>query len=298
MERLTSLERAKKTLELSEPDRVPLFELLIDSNVINKILPDSSYEDFVDYIGLDLVLTGSPSIMYDQIVLDESKKITIDEWGIKRQFSEQKVAIPFEGPIKNREDLLKYKAPDPISERRFVDLMMLIDRFKGKKAIGIHLHDAFSYPWYLRCMENIFMDFILNPDIVKELIRISIEHNIMLAEKTIKLGADVVVLGDDYGSTLGPMFSPEHFEKFLLPGLREIVKAIKNSGAYCIKHCCGNINILLDMIVNSGINALHPLDMTTNMNIDSVKKKYGEKICVIGGMDCGELLCNDSRKMS
>ncbi|GFP29429.1 uroporphyrinogen decarboxylase [Candidatus Hakubella thermalkaliphila] len=133
----------------------------------------------------------------------------------------------------------------------------------------------------------------LNPPMVKELVQISVEHNVALAEKAIDLGADFVVLGDDYGSSMGPLMSPAQFEEFFLPGLQEVVKAIKDKGAYCIKHCCGDINLLLDMIVGTGIDALHPLDAAAGMDIAAVKQNYGDRICVIGGVDCGDLLSLD-----
>jgi len=59
-----------------------------------------------------------------------------------------------------------------------------------------------------------------------------------------------------------------------------------------IKHCCGNINGLLDMIVDAGIDAIHPLDQTAGMDIAAVQERYRGRIAVIGGIDCGELLTN------
>lgn len=65
-----------------------------------------------------------------------------------------------------------------------------------------------------------------------------------------------------------------------------------NAGVFVIKHCCGNINNLLDMTVDAGIDAIHPLDQTAGMDIAKVQEKYQGRIVVIGGVDCGELLTN------
>jgi uroporphyrinogen decarboxylase len=91
---------------------------------------------------------------------------------------------------------------------------------------------------------------------------------------------------------MGPLVSPDSFEELFLPGFKTIVEEIKRSGGFVIKHCCGNINSLLDMLVDSGIDALHPLDQAAGMNIREVQEKYGDKIVVIGGVDCGDLLTN------
>ena len=49
-------------------------------------------------------------------------------------------------------------------------------------------------------------------------------------------------------------------ERVFLPGFQQIVTAVKDAGAYCFKHCCGNINDILDDMVKTGIDVIHPLD--------------------------------------
>jgi uroporphyrinogen decarboxylase len=285
---MNSRERVLKIIKGEIPDRVPLFELVVDNRIINKIKPNSDYLDFAED-NLDLVLTGSPSTLYKNEYIDKQKKIFINEWKIVRQESGQTVSIPIEGPIKIKEDLKNFKVPDPNDEYRYLQLSSLINKFKGIKAIGMHLHDVFNYPFYLRGMENFLIDMVTDENIVKKLVDISLEHNIVIAKNALKMGADFIVLGDDYGTSFGPIFSPKSFEKLLWPGLKEIVQEIKRNGGFVIKHCCGDINSLLDMIIESGIDALHPFDQTSNMDIAHAQKKY-KKLVVMGGVDCGKLL--------
>jgi len=288
---MNSRQRAITVLNGKIPDRVPLFELLIDKSVINKIKNEGDYADLAEDT-LDLVLTNTPSLLYRFKYIDKEKGIFINEWGIVRQESKQSVSMPLNGPIKSKEDLKNYKLPDPNDEYRYIELNYLLERFKDKKAVGMHLHDVFNYPYYLRGMENFLMDTVADKDMARRLIYLTLEHNIVIAKNAIKMGADFIVLGDDYGTSTGPIFSPRSFEELMLPGLKKIVSEIKKSGGYVIKHCCGNINSLLDMMLESGIDALHPLDQVAGMNIGKVQKKYGQKITVIGGIDCGELLTN------
>ena len=288
---MNSKERFLAVIKGGIPDGVPLFELLIDKRVIEKIKPGGNYADLAEDT-LDLVLTNTPSLLYRNKWIDESKKIFANEWGTIRQDSGQSVSMPLSGPIKSKEDLKNYKAPDPDDEYRYIELNYLLSRFKGKKAVGMHLHDVFNYPCYLRGMENFLMDMATDKYMVEKLVEMSVEHNITIAKNAIKLGADFIVLGDDYGATSGPMFSPKNFEELLLPGFKTVLGEIKKAGAFVIKHCCGNINSLLDMIVSAGIDAIHPLDQAAGMDIAAVQKKYINKVVVIGGIDCGELLTN------
>jgi len=288
---MNSKQRALAVLQGKTPDRVPLFELLIDKRVINKIKPDGDYADLAEET-LDLVLTNTPSLLYRNKYIDKSKGIFTNEWNIVRQDSGQSVSMPLEGPIKSIEDLKNYKAPNPNDEYRYIELNYLLERFKGKKAIGMHLHDVFNYPSYLRGMENFLMDMATDKYMVEKLVEMSVEHNIAIAKNAIKMGVDFIVLGDDYGATNGSIFSPKSFEELLLPGFKTVVSEIKKAGGLVIKHCCGNINMLLDMIIDAGIDAIHPLDQAAGMEIAEVQEKYKDRVVVVGGVDCGELLTN------
>ncbi|RKX95762.1 MAG: hypothetical protein DRP84_03190 [Spirochaetes bacterium] len=287
---MTNYERAATALKLGTPDMVPIFELMIDNRVIKGICPECSYEDFVEKYDLDIVLTGTPSGNYRIEMIDEKTKTFKTEWGEIRRDTGQTVSFPMEGPIKSEEDLENYTPPDPHDPYRFRTLKRLLNRFKGKKMVGMHMHDAFSYPTYLRGMDNLLMDLVLNPELVKKLVRIAVDHSKELIKEAVKLGADLIVFGDDYGGNDGPLMSPHHFKEFFLPGMKEVVEIAKNEGAYVIKHTDGNINAILEMIISTGIDGIHPLDPEAGMNIKEVKDKYGDRVCVIGNIDTGKIL--------
>jgi len=287
---MTSLERAKSALERKIPDRVPIFELIIDQRVINGLHQGMSYADFAVLYDLDIVLTGTPSSNYRRETIDESSRTFRDEWGVIRRFTDQTVPFPIEAPIKSEIELHNYSPPDPMDPLRFKQLKELLTRFKGKKMIGMHVHDTFSYPTYLVGMDNLLMYLIEKPEQVKRLVDLSVEHTKALIQKAAQLGADLFVFGDDYGGNSGPMMSPKHFEQFFLPGMKELVDTARNMGAYTIKHTDGNINSILEMILSAGFNGIHPLDPEAGMDINEVKKKYGRRVCVIGNIDTGKLL--------
>jgi uroporphyrinogen decarboxylase len=57
-----------------------------------------------------------------------------------------------------------------------------------------------------------------------------------------------------------------------------------------IKHSDGNIMPILDMIVDTGIDGLNPLEPPAGMDIGRIKQRYGKRIALIGNIDCGYLL--------
>jgi uroporphyrinogen decarboxylase len=290
-------ERAVTALERAVPDMVPIFELHIDPRIIRGICSECSYEDFVQSFDFDIVMTGTPSDNYRMELLDEESKTYRDEWGVVRRFSEQTVSFPMEGPIKTEKDLDRYSPPDPRDPYRFRGLIRLLERFKGQKLIGMHIHDSFSYPTYLRGMDNLLLDVIERPQLVKKLVRIGVDHTKALMRKARNLGAELFVFGDDYAGNTGPLMSPAHFKEFFLPGLREVVDAAKELKTYTIKHTDGNIGSILEMIISTGIDGLHPIDPEAGMKIKSIKDKYGSAICVVGNIDTGRILSESPQEV-
>ena len=89
---------------------------------------------------------------------------------------------------------------------------------------------------------------------------------------------------DDMAGNRGPMFSPTHFERVLLPAYRRMIGAYKAAGArYVFLHSDGDIRSLLDMLVDAGIDGLNPLERRANMDIVTIRRQYPTLI-LTGGM--------------
>ena len=84
--------------------------------------------------------------------------------------------------------------------------------------------------------------------------------------------------------------SPRHFRKLFYPGLCRVMGGFKELGLTVIKHTDGNLWPIMDMIVDSGIDCLDPIDPKGGMSIPEVKAKYGDRIALKGNVDCADLL--------
>ncbi|MBI4244184.1 MAG: hypothetical protein HY606_08860 [Planctomycetes bacterium] len=287
---MTSYERVKATLELKEPDRVPILEFFIDPRVARAACPDAAdIPDFVEKMDMDGIGCGA---FFKKV--SEQGETYVDEWGVTYKSGMEMVSHPIKGPISSFEDLRAYSPPDPEDSGRLGKLPEMVCRFKGRRAIVFHHRAAFMWSAYLMGLDNLLMSFLSDPKLANAILDMVVEVNEVVIRRAIRAGADIVVLGDDYATNIGPLMSPELFCKFLLPRLRRVVNAIKEEGAYCIKHSDGNIYALLDMIIDTGIDGLNPIEPVAGMDIGVVKAKYGKRVCLIGNIDCGYLLSHGS----
>ncbi|MEK7397285.1 MAG: uroporphyrinogen decarboxylase family protein, partial [Candidatus Poribacteria bacterium] len=127
-----------------------------------------------------------------------------------------------------------------------------------------------------------------DPEFAKALADRVADHIAEIGKESLRRG-DLYDTGlwiyDDMGSNLQPLMSPKSFEKIFLPGYRRMVKAFKSAGAAkVIMHSDGNIEPLLDMIIDAGIDGINPVEPKAGLNIPRLKAKYGKKLAYIGGM--------------
>jgi uroporphyrinogen decarboxylase len=290
---MNSYERFICALERREPDRVPLYEGYIDTHVIEALCPGGTYHDLIEVLDLDMVRVTEGDVRH---FLDAEQRTYQDKWGVTYRLETEVSGFPIRGPIQEEKDLASYNPPDPDDPLVYCDLPEAIDRFKGRRAVIWRGLDGFHMACLLRGMENLLMDCVLNPGFVHDLMRLCNDFQTRVAVGAIERGADLVVLLDDYADKNSPLMGPERFEMFILPYLKNTVQAVKDAGGYVIKHTDGNIWSILEPIIDTGIDAINPLEPTAGMDIGKVKRRYGDRVCVIGNIDCGELLCRGTEE--
>jgi uroporphyrinogen decarboxylase len=242
-------------------------------------------EEFTLRMGLDAILT-QPDYRREAVSDTQFRS----ELGILYEKTEEEHVIAVEGPIQSLDDLRNYEPPDPRAPHRFESLRRLVDRYKGKLAIGVHLNDVFSIPRNLMGFQNILMALAADPDLIRGLVDMSVQWNIELAKECARLGADFVFTGDDYASTDGPLMSPNTFRELMYPGLKRVFAGFKEQGLLTVKHSDGNILPLLDMIIDAQPDCLDPIDRNGGLDIGWMKQQYGDRFAMKGNVDCAHLL--------
>jgi uroporphyrinogen decarboxylase len=283
---MTSEERILRVLQRKEPDRVPHFEWLVDRRVRDALCPGcKSHNDFAVQMGQDAVLADP---IYKKERVGENRWLS--EWGFVTQDTPEEHGIEVESPIKTMADFEQYMPPDPLAPGRFAAIEDAVEKYKGDKAVIVHLNDVFSLPRYLMGMQELLMAIVTEPELVQGLVEMSVTVNLELAKEVAARGVKIVYTGDDIAYNKGPLMSPKHFRELFYPGFLRVMSGFKELGLYVIKHTDGNLWSLIDMIVDSGIDCLDPIDPLAGMDLGEVKAKYGHRVALKGNVDCAELM--------
>jgi len=292
-------ERMMRALYGEEPDFLPVFELAIGAPIAKEVLGRTpkvdSYlvVDPVDYykiyrgFGLDGMTiwdVGLPVKYLDKVTY-------MDDWGrMWKTSGDSHVTFYVRGTIHSPEDFENFSPPDPHNYERLEPLRKVTKINRAKLAVVGGIHDAFEIPSMMRDMENFLVDFYRNPTFAKKIVETSTEYNIELAKAMIDLGADAIMSGDDYAYNQGPMMSQAHFKEFVFPYLKKVVDVVHRRGIPFLKHTDGYLWPILDMLVNTGVDALHPIEPQAKMSLRDVKDKYGDALCLMGNVDVTNVL--------
>jgi uroporphyrinogen decarboxylase len=296
---MNSRERVLTSLEGKIPDKIPYFEIRIDNKIIHEYGgPQYTYFDFIEELDLDGVVVfpdydkpGAGWAGWKDSQPGEEDTL-IDKWGTvrKKGISEYYADAGDEfAPIKSMEDLKTYSPPS-LTEENFEPLATAVKRFKGKKAIILRARDVWSRPRSLLGYERMLVSTIDNKDLLKKTIDICNTFNKRAASIAADLGADAIITTDDIADNRSLLISPDSYREIFLPVLEEYISFCHELGLKFIKHSDGNIMAILEDFINVGIDCINPIEPYAGMELPFIKEKYGEKIAIMGNVDCRNIL--------
>jgi len=128
------------------------------------------------------------------------------------------------------------------------------------------------------------------PDAVKDDAARRVDDALARGERWRAAGVlDGFALCSDYCFNDAPFFSPTMFDEFVAPYLARLVAGYRAMGFYVVKHTDGNIMPILDALVAARPHALHSLDPQGGVDLAEIKRRVGDRLCLIGNVNCGLL---------
>jgi len=103
--------------------------------------------------------------------------------------------------------------------------------------------------------------------------------------------------GDDMGFKTSTLIAPESLREYILPWHKKIAKLAHDYGVLYLFHGCGNLEpIMEDLIEDVKIDAKHSFEDEI-MPVTHFKKKYGDRVAVLGGVDVDKLCRMEEKQL-
>ena len=323
----THRERLLATLNHEEPDRVPID--LGGAEFTSITWP--AYENLKQYLGLEhetQIMSMIHSVVHPdeavlqrfdvdmrnvmpggyegghQKTLDEHTFVDIFDVTWKRTAGTDDVHfLHVDGPFYKdlTIDLVEsFDWPDPANPGNVNGIKDRVREIKasGDYAVCLYLPGGFVHRGYaMRGFENYLKDLYKNREALTRMMDRLCDYWVGVAEATInEAGAgniDVVYFGEDLGTQEGCMFDPEGIYATLMkPRHRRMVETVKGLGVDKVcYHCCGSAYKFIPHMIDIGVDALNPVQVTAKMmEPERLKADFGDRLSFWGGINTQRIL--------
>lgn len=280
-----------------EATRIPLYEHLINFDVIEKIMNKEfapliwgNYEEkkefFRNYCAFFMKLG------YDTVSFELCIGGVLPGGGALGGHKK--------GVIQTREDFEKYPFDEipELYEKAFHDIFRALHEVmpEGVKAVGGVGNGVFE------CVQDLtgYIDLCYisadDPELYADLYKKVGDMSLKIWKNFLKeFSNDFCVLrfGDDLGFKSNTLISDDDIVTHIIPQYKRIIDEVHRCGKPFLLHSCGNIFNVMDELIAAGIDAKHS-------NEDQIApfpvwvEKYGDKIGNFGGIDT-DVVCRLSR---
>ena len=302
-------DRVLMSLNHEEPDRCPMqisFTPEFASRLRQKvnIAPGSHHNphgggntyELERALDEDMLLTsvGWANSYYANDAYGPGKDNYKDEWGIawrncsyETRFGRGFYTEIVGNPLSDDSAIAAYRAPDPDRADLYAESEWVVRTFKDEYwIVGVTVTTIFETAWALRGYERILMDFVTDPDLADAILDIPFRYHLRAAERLVRMGVDMIWIGDDVGTQHTMLMAPETWRRFLKPRMAEFISTIKaiNPAVKVAYHSDGCIYPIIAELIDVGVDILNPVQ-PKSMDPVLLKKEYGRKLCFWGSID-------------
>lgn len=191
-------------------------------------------------------------------------------------------------------DLAAYRWPDPHDPARYAGLEDAARTLRrgSDKAVAVNLiASLFEFSWYLRGYVEFLEDLLTDPALAEAQLDAMLDYQTALVGEVLdRVGSEVsfVCTGSDLGTQRAPMIDPEVYRRVVWPRYRRLWDFIRSrTDAAIFYHSCGSIVPMLPLLIEGGVDAVHPVQPGAEGMGDrrALKREFGADITFWGGFD-------------
>jgi len=226
-------------------------------------------------------------------VIEESSTYLIerDELGrtLKMVKGVSTLPLPLDFPVKDMDSWLQVKPLYTFHEAR-ID-WAAVERARAAQAKGAlvvgRIPGGYDTPRQLMGAEQACVGYYEQPELMHDIIQTLTETACQVFERiTEHLVIDQLSVHEDMAGKAGPLIGPRQVDQFLKPYFQQVWALLSSRGTRIFDmDTDGNVEALLDNLLECGLNALHPMEAAAGMDIVALRQKYGQQLAMKGGLD-------------
>jgi uroporphyrinogen decarboxylase len=218
----------------------------------------------------------------------------LDEWGVtwktvvyETRYGQGKYTEPFGHPLSDDGKLESYRPPDPNRPALYTEAQRVIQDFKNEYwIVGVTPTTIFECAWALRGFEQLMVDMATDPGRANRVLDFPFYYHKAVTQHLVRLGVDMIWLGDDVGGQQSMLISPKMWRNYLKPRMAELIAGIRaiNPSIKIAYHTDGVVYPIIPELIEIGVDILNPIQPMA-MDPVKLKREYGSQLCFWGSID-------------
>jgi uroporphyrinogen decarboxylase len=157
------------------------------------------------------------------------------------------------------------------------------------RPVQYSLMNVYALYTRLRGIEQAFVDYALNHDIVLYCMEKTVAHYYERATRVLETLAgrvDFTWISNDMGSQEDLLFSPDTMRKLFLPGIRRMAALGRQAGGIMAMHTDGAVRKAIPDLIGAGIEILNPVQWRCKgMEREGLARDFGDRLVFHGAVD-------------
>ncbi len=242
------------------------------------------------FLGYDYVLASVGNLAFDFSWDNAADSSALGKEGGRNFINESR------GPVTSWEEFERYPWPD-LSAARTDDLEWYERNLPDDMCLlgGLTGHIAEEITFFMG-YETLCIALYEEPDLVKAILEKVTALHTRYTELLLQFGRVAAVWGtDDMGFKTGPLISPDQLREYVFPTHKKLAGMAHDAGRLYLLHSCGKLDLVMDDLIDDvGIDAKHSFEDTIE-DVADAKDRYGDRICLLGGIDM-DFLCRSDEE--
>ena len=129
--------------------------------------------------------------------------------------------------------------------------------------------------------------YYTQPDVLHDILDTIADTAVRVFERvTERVVIDQLYVHEDMAGKSGPLVGPVQVRSFIAPYYRRVWDLLSQRGTRIFNlDSDGNIGPILDALLEGGVNTMHPMEPAAGMDAVAVRRKYGPRLAMLGGID-------------
>lgn len=199
------------------------------------------------------------------------------------------IPLPLDYPVKCMEDWLRIKHMYEWDPCR-VNAQQLQQALKAREEgtlIRVSIPGGFDLPRELMGEEGACMCYYDEPELMEDILTTAGDMCCRVLDEISRVvPVDYLFVHEDMAGKSGPLAGPAQIEEFIKPYYRKAWDLLSSRGTKLFSQDSdGNMTPVIDAFIDCGVNVFYPCEPAAGMDVVELRKKYGQRIAFMGGID-------------